>query len=106
MIRRTSTPSGEACRRRRRVAVDGELMVIDEWEAAEQFQSFFEANPPDRRIHDRDRNDRPSRGGPDPQRPPTEPGDARWLSRRFDLALNRCYERSGANECDRVVDHR
>lgn len=27
------------------VSGDGELMVIDEWETAEQFQSFFEGNP-------------------------------------------------------------
>ena len=26
------------------VAGDGELIVIDEWEAAEQFQSFFDGN--------------------------------------------------------------
>ncbi|MGA8680516.1 MAG: hypothetical protein WB592_08545, partial [Acidimicrobiales bacterium] len=27
------------------VAGEGELMVIDEWETAEQFQSFFDGNP-------------------------------------------------------------
>ena len=27
------------------VSGEGELMVIDEWEKAEQFQSFFAANP-------------------------------------------------------------
>jgi hypothetical protein len=27
------------------VSGDGELMVIDEWETAEQFQSFFDGNP-------------------------------------------------------------
>jgi len=27
------------------VSGDGELMVIDEWETAEEFQSFFSANP-------------------------------------------------------------
>ena len=27
------------------VAGEGELAVIDEWETAEQFQSFFEGNP-------------------------------------------------------------
>ena len=27
------------------VAGDGELVVIDEWETAEQFQSFFDGNP-------------------------------------------------------------
>jgi heme-degrading monooxygenase HmoA len=27
------------------VAGDGELMVIDEWESAEQFQTFFDGNP-------------------------------------------------------------
>jgi hypothetical protein len=27
------------------VSGDGELMVIDEWQTAEQFQSFFAANP-------------------------------------------------------------
>ena len=27
------------------VAGDGEMMVVDEWETAEQFQSFFEGNP-------------------------------------------------------------
>jgi hypothetical protein len=27
------------------VSGDGELLVIDEWETAEQFQSFFEGNP-------------------------------------------------------------
>lgn len=27
------------------VAGDGELMVIDEWETADQFQSFFDGNP-------------------------------------------------------------
>ncbi len=27
------------------VAREGELVVIDEWETAEQFQSFFEGNP-------------------------------------------------------------
>ncbi len=27
------------------VAGDGELVVIDEWETADQFQSFFEGNP-------------------------------------------------------------
>jgi hypothetical protein len=27
------------------VAGEGELVVIDEWETAEQFQSFFEGNP-------------------------------------------------------------
>jgi hypothetical protein len=27
------------------VSGDGELVVIDEWETAEQFQSFFDGNP-------------------------------------------------------------
>ena len=27
------------------VAGDGELMVVDEWETAEQFQNFFDGNP-------------------------------------------------------------
>jgi heme-degrading monooxygenase HmoA len=27
------------------VAGDGEIMVVDEWETAEQFQSFFDGNP-------------------------------------------------------------
>jgi hypothetical protein len=27
------------------VSGEGELLVIDEWETAEQFQSFFDANP-------------------------------------------------------------
>jgi heme-degrading monooxygenase HmoA len=27
------------------VSGDGELMVIDEWETAEQFQTFFDGNP-------------------------------------------------------------
>lgn len=27
------------------MAGEGELVVIDEWETAEQFQSFFEGNP-------------------------------------------------------------
>ena len=27
------------------VAGDGELMVIDQWDTAEQFQSFFDGNP-------------------------------------------------------------
>jgi len=27
------------------VSGDGELMVIDEWETAKQFQSFFDGNP-------------------------------------------------------------
>ncbi len=31
--------------RHRFVSGDGELVVIDEWETAEQFQSFFDGNP-------------------------------------------------------------
>jgi heme-degrading monooxygenase HmoA len=32
------------------VAGDGEVLVIDEWETAEQFQGFFEGNPKVERV--------------------------------------------------------
>ena len=32
------------------VAGDGELVVVDEWESAEQFQGFFEGNPKVERV--------------------------------------------------------
>ncbi len=41
----TESTRGAGMLRHRFVSGDGELVVIDEWEAAEQFQSFFDGNP-------------------------------------------------------------
>lgn len=41
----TDSIKGTGMLHHRFVAGDGELMVIDEWETAEQFQTFFEGNP-------------------------------------------------------------
>jgi heme-degrading monooxygenase HmoA len=41
----TESTKGAGMLHHRFVAGEGELMVIDEWETAAQFQSFFEGNP-------------------------------------------------------------
>jgi hypothetical protein len=41
----TESTRGAGMLHHRFVSGDGELMVIDEWETAEQFQSFFDGNP-------------------------------------------------------------
>lgn len=41
----TESTKGSGMLHHRFVAGDGELVVIDEWETAEQFQSFFDGNP-------------------------------------------------------------
>jgi heme-degrading monooxygenase HmoA len=41
----SASTRGKGALHHRFVAGDGELMVIDEWETAEQFKSFFEGNP-------------------------------------------------------------
>jgi hypothetical protein len=41
----TASTKGHGIISHRFVAGDGDLMVIDEWDTAEQFQSFFAANP-------------------------------------------------------------
>lgn len=41
----TESTKGAGMLHHRFVAGDGELMVIDEWETAAQFQSFFDGNP-------------------------------------------------------------
>jgi hypothetical protein len=41
----TESTKGAGMLRHRFVSGEGELMVIDEWETAEQFQSFFDGNP-------------------------------------------------------------
>lgn len=41
----TEDTNGAGILHHRFVAGDAELVVIDEWETAEQFQEFFEANP-------------------------------------------------------------
>ena len=41
----SESTKGKGMLHHRFVAGDGELMVIDEWESAGQFQSFFESNP-------------------------------------------------------------
>lgn len=41
----TESTRGAGMLRHRFVSGDGELVVIDEWETAEQFQSFFDGNP-------------------------------------------------------------
>jgi hypothetical protein len=38
-------PRGTLAFHHRFVSGEGELVVIDEWETAEQFQSFFDGNP-------------------------------------------------------------
>src|ERR1700721_2444034 len=46
----TEGPKGGRIFHHRFVAGDAELVVIDEWETAEQFQGFFEGNPKVERI--------------------------------------------------------
>src|ERR1035441_4483383 len=41
----TAATKGAGVIHHRFVSGDGELLVIDEWETAEQFQSFFDGNP-------------------------------------------------------------
>jgi hypothetical protein len=41
----SGSASGDGMLHHRFVAGDGEVMVIDEWETAEQFQAFFGGNP-------------------------------------------------------------
>ena len=41
----TESTKGAGMLHHRFVAGESELMVIDEWETAEQFQSFFDGNP-------------------------------------------------------------
>jgi hypothetical protein len=41
----TESTRGAGILHHRFVSGDGELMAIDEWETAEQFQSFFDGNP-------------------------------------------------------------
>ena len=41
----TESTKGAGMLHHRFVSGDGELMVIDEWETADQFQSFFDGNP-------------------------------------------------------------
>lgn len=41
----TASTKGAGNIHHRFVSGDGELVVIDEWETAEQFQSFFDGNP-------------------------------------------------------------
>ena len=41
----TESTRGAGMLHHRFVSGDGELMVIDEWETAKQFQSFFDGNP-------------------------------------------------------------
>jgi hypothetical protein len=41
----TESTKGSGLIHHRFVAGDGELMVIDEWETAQQFQTFFETTP-------------------------------------------------------------
>jgi hypothetical protein len=41
----TASTKGAGVIHHRFVSGDGELVVIDEWETAEQFQSFFDGNP-------------------------------------------------------------
>jgi heme-degrading monooxygenase HmoA len=41
----TASTQGPGNIHHRFVSGDGELVVIDEWETAEQFHSFFEGNP-------------------------------------------------------------
>jgi hypothetical protein len=41
----SASVKGAGMLRHQFVAGDGELMVVDEWETAEQFQSFFDGNP-------------------------------------------------------------
>lgn len=41
----TESTKGTGMLHHRFVAGEGELMVIDEWDTAQEFQSFFEGNP-------------------------------------------------------------
>jgi hypothetical protein len=41
----SESTKGAGMHRHQFVSGDGELVVIDEWETAEQFQSFFDGNP-------------------------------------------------------------
>jgi hypothetical protein len=46
----TEDTKGAGILHHRFVAGDGEIVVIDEWETAEQFQGFFEGNPKVERV--------------------------------------------------------